>query len=294
MDSFHAKHSLTAHSGQPSRAASSDDPARDSVVRIILNLGDAGHAVGSGFVVAGPGGPSVITAFHSLSGGVCLRERLRAKTMPPPMRGSIRHGAEVIAEFPLYQRGISIFLRHPAPERANWCDVACIPFDTLTLYAVGASRAARFWSLPGIDLPRVDDGATLVDDMAVPVGKPVLLYGYPGGRDFWGAPIGVSATIAAHAPERSFLLISGDMDMGCSGAPAMAREFGGYMRSAQDGPQHVASRTPIVDQWLGMYSGRLYAVDAARQVTQHETSVGVVWTPETIRDVITDGVPDVL
>ncbi|WP_147820147.1 hypothetical protein [Salidesulfovibrio onnuriiensis] len=269
------------------------DPAAANVVRLVLTFGDSSQAIGTAFLVSGPDCPHLVTALHNFTGGVSAMARKRGDRAPRKVLVTMYHGPDKVAAFSPYQGTQGIFRMHPRPEENDWCDIASVSCDALREWAAPEALDHPFWELAGIDMPHTEKGYAQVEDMYLPTGKGALLFGFPGGRDYREHPIGVSCALAAGLPRESYILLSGHMHAGCSGAPVVAREFGGYFALREDGPVRTLRDTPVVDQWLGLYSGRLLDMGAPG-LASAETQVGVVWTPELVREVVDRGVPDSL
>jgi hypothetical protein len=262
-----------------------------SVVRLVLDFGPAGRAVASGFLVMGRRGRFLATAFHNCSGGISPESRFGRERQPRPLSIEFWHDETQVGRFPTYVGGRSLFRVHPDPEVRRGCDVAVFDCDLLASLA-DPPLPPEFLDLPGINEHPPGSVHGRVEDMFLPSGRDALVLGFPGGRDFAGGPIAAGCKIAAAPKARMpYLLVSGPTSSGCSGAPVLARDFGGYLALGPSGPRPARPDLAVVDQWLGLYSGRLRRLhdDGTRAAL---TQIGVVWTCGLVLDVGNEGVPD--
>ncbi len=270
--------------------------ASSCVVKLALDFGFKGWAVGTGFLLAGVNGPCVATAFHNCSGGISPMARFKGEARPNPLHIEMFFEGQRVARFAPYGKGCSLFRVHPDMERAGWCDVAVLDLDSLRHVQDENGASSPFWTNPGIYTTFAKCGGgdyALVTDMFLAAGHDALVFGYPGGRDFHESPIGVSCKIAALTEiKEPRLLLSGHTSAGCSGAPVVAREFGGYFSIGSSGLVRRCPDVPLVDQWLGLYSGRLENIGAGPSA--RNTQIGVVWSARIVREVADMGVHDPL
>jgi len=270
------------------------DPLFDSVVRLFLDFGDAGQAVGSAFLVNGRHGRFIATAFHNLSGGISPFDRFHLDFPPRPLSIDVWYGGVRLGRFPTYAGGRSLFSVHPDREMRKQCDVAIIDYALLEANA-DAGLPRRFLEAKGVNEQSSDATHGYVQDMFLPAGRDALILGFPGGRDFAGRPIAVCCKLAAPPEaEMPYLLVSGPTYSGCSGAVAFARDYGGYFAETRSGLARAMRDHPVVDQWLGLYSGRLTSLRREEAEAPRTTQIGVVWTAGIIQEIGDHGVPDVL
>lgn len=273
------------------------DPVSACIVKLILTLEPNLWAVGTGFVLSDPDGPCLATAFHNLSGGISSRTRFGAQIPPRPVLVEVMYAGETVARFMPYADGRSLFRVHKnlltRSVDDQW-DVAIMDMDRLRGYMTDRADTNPLWEQRGINEMHADceDAYVQVEDMFLPAGRSALVFGFPGGRDFSGQPIAVSGSIAAHGGDTApYLLLSGHTSAGCSGGPVVAREFGGYFRHEKECLIRHTPSAPLVDQWIGLYSGRLEPA-ATDNGPQEITQVGVVWSAQTVRSVVQYGVYD--
>ncbi len=292
----HHQHDLDQYMGTSLPATVPQaDPALSQVVKLILHFGQHKKAVGAGFIFSCGAKTWLATTFHNLSGGISPMARFRDRAQPRPVMVDIVHQGKSVARFSPYAKGKSLFQVHPDPCGIGGCDVATLELETLAEHKTDGAHNTLFWTLPGLDTTTCGapdcDGYALVSDMFLPTGHDALVFGYPGGYDYRDHPIGVSCKIAAQAGDvEPCLLLSGHTTSGCSGAPVIAREFGGYFSLSSDGLKKRRPDTALVDQWLGLYSGRLENTGPGQQ--PHNTQIGVVWSALTAQEVARDGVRD--
>lgn len=271
------------------------DPVSSQVVKLVLDFGGKFWAVGAGFIISCPKGRCVATAFHNFSGGLSPMARFQGGEPPRPLTVEAVFEGETVARFRPYSKGRSLFRVHPDALECGNCDVAVVDFDVLAAHALEGCENSEFWSLPGINVCGNGRrrGYVQVSDMYLSAGHDVLVFGYPGGRDFREGPIGVGCKIAAQAgDDEPCILLSGHTSTGCSGAPAVARGFGGYISLDEEGLVRKQREVPIIDQWLGLYSGRLESVGSG--LGAKKTQIGVVWSSRTVLEVSCDGIHDTL
>ncbi len=269
------------------------DPAAAGVVRLVLDRGAAGKAVATAFLAWGGRGRFLATAFHNLSGGLTPQERFLGGQPPRPLSFEILLGGASVGRFPAYVGGRSLFRVHPDPEVRRSCDVAVLDFGALEALA-DAALPGSFLEAAGVNEPCPRPGHCRVADMFLPAGRGVLVLGFPGGRDYAGGPLAVACALAAAPdPAMPFLPVSGPTDRGCSGAPAVARDFGGYFALDRDGPRRDLAGLAVVDQWLGLYSGRLTRLRFGGEGPA-TVQVGAVWTAGLVLEIGEAGVPDFL
>lgn len=261
------------------------------VVQLALNFGQSRWGVGAGFVVAGRNGPFVATAFHNLSGGVSVEER-KAGAYPNPVQVELYYEGREVAKFMPYVRQRSLFRMqdHPEKEKAGWCDVATLSLSTLAEWKTKGDEDEPFWSCPGIGADLESRDYALRDDMFLAAGRDTLVFGYPGGREYFGDPIGVGCKIASCGGQEPQFLLCGPSSAGCSGAPVVARDFGGYWHKREGILERKSPHVPIVDQWLGLYSGRLESVGSSAE--RDSTQIGVVWSAQSVQMVAFAGTRD--
>lgn len=277
-------------SGPPSGLGPFREPMTGSVARLALDFGQSGRAVASAFLVKGRRGRFLATAFHNVSGGVSPGERFARNLRSRPLVLEIWLGDVWVGRFPTSVGGRSLFRVHPDPEVRRRCDVAVLDYPALAACAEVPLPQA-FLDAPGINEHPCGPVHGRVEDMFLPAGRDALVLGFPGGRDFAGGPIAVCCQIAAAPDARMpYVLVSGPTSTGCSGAPAVARDFGGYLSLGPGGPRRSHGELAVVDQWLGLYSGRLTRLqdDGARPGT---TQIGVVWTAGLVLEIGDAGVP---
>jgi len=276
------------------------DPVSACIVKLILTLEPNLWAVGTGFVLSGPEGPCLATAFHNLSGGISAQARFGAHIPPRPVLVDVVYAGESVAHFMPYADGKSLFRVHKNLMTRSGdyqCDVAVMDMALLRSHITDKADDNPLWEQKGICAMHADcaDAYVQGEDMFLPAGRSVLVFGFPGGRDFNGQPIAVSGSIAAHDGDTApYLLLSGHTSAGCSGGPVVAREFGGYFRHEKECLIRHTPSAPLVDQWIGLYSGRLEpaANATANKGPQEITQVGVVWSAQTVRSVVQFGVCD--
>ncbi|MHC1711390.1 MAG: hypothetical protein AB9872_04480 [Solidesulfovibrio sp.] len=287
--------SATAGTPEPLfNAAASRDPMAGSVVKLVLDFGPSERAVATAFLVKGRYGRFLATAFHNVSGGISPYGRFYHGLPPRLPRIEVWCGDVLVGHFPAYAGGRSLFRVHPDPEVRRQCDVAVVDYALLEANA-DAPLVASFLEAAGVNEHPVGSVHGRVDDMFLPAGRDALVLGFPGGRDFAGGPIAVCCKIAAAPDVRMpYVLLSGPTCTGCSGAPALARDFGGYFSLGPQGPRRVLRAVPVVDQWLGLYSGRLTRLLQNNQPGPHTIQIGVVWTAASILEIGENGTPDFL
>ncbi|WP_428565194.1 MAG: hypothetical protein ACP59X_03730 [Solidesulfovibrio sp. DCME] len=274
-------------------AAPGADPATAGVVRLVLDRGAAGAAVATAFLVAGRRGRFLATAFHNLSGGLTPGERFLRGLPPNPLSFEVHLGAVRVGRFSAYVGGRSLFRVHPDPGLRGGCDVAALDFGVLEAVAGGPLPRA-FLEAPAVNEAPAVPGHGQVTDMYLPAGRGVLVLGYPGGRDYAGRPLAVGCALAAAPdPAMPYLAVSGPTSRGCSGAPAVARDFGGYLALGPTGLGRARPGLAVADQWLGLYSGRLTRLGTGGPGPA-TIQVGVVWTAGVVLETGEDGVPDFL
>jgi hypothetical protein len=269
------------------------DPLAGSVARLVLDRGPTARAVATAFLAKGRRGRFLATAFHNLSGGLAPGDRFAQGLPPRALDLEIHLGSLRVGRFASYVGGRSLFRVHPDPEIRRACDVAVLDFTALEACA-DAPLPGAFLDALGINEQPDGPGYGRVTDMFLPAGRDALVLGFPGGRDFAGTPLAVGCKIAAAPdPTMPYLPISGPTAQGCSGAPAVARDFGGYLALGPGGPQPAGGDLAVVDQWLGLYSGRLTRLrnDGPGPGT---IQIGVVWTAGLVLDIGDAGVPDFL
>lgn len=270
--------------------------AASCVVKLILDFGHNSWAVGSGFLLPGMNGTCMATTFHNFSGGISPMARFKDGAMPNPLRIDLFYEGQRMAGFTPYGKDRSLFRVHPDMQASGWCDVAVLDLAELKTEQDEEEKNSNFWTHPGIDVssaPRYNADYALVTDMFLAAGHDALVFGYPGGRDFHEMPIGVSCKIAALTEEKEpGLLLSGHTSAGCSGAPVVAREFGGYNSLGPSGLVRKNNSIPLVDQWVGLYSGRLENIGEGQLAGN--TQIGVVWSARTINEVATKGIYEAL
>jgi len=270
------------------------DPVSSQVVKLVLDFGGGKYwAVGAGFMLSGPSGPFMATAFHNFSGGLSPAARFQGRQPPRPLQVELVFEGRTVARFAPYEKGRSLFRVHPHAQICGNCDVAVVDYDDLRAHAAEDGADSRFWELPGINAYGNGNcrGYRQVSDMYLSAGHDVIVFGYPGGRDFREGPIGVGCKIAAQAGQAEpCLLLSGHTSTGCSGAPAVARGFGGYIAMDEGGLVRKERDAPITDQWLGLYSGRLESVGSG--LGAKKTQIGVVWSSHTVMEVAEHGMRD--
>ncbi len=269
------------------------DPACAGVVRLTLDRAGEGRAVATAFLVRGARGRYLATAFHNLSGGLAPWARFGRGLVPGPVSFEAHLGELRIGRFAAYVGGRSLFRVHGDEEVRRGCDVAVLDVAVLEACADGPLPRA-FFEAAAINEATGDPAHGRVEDMFLPAGRDALVLGFPGGRDFAGGPLAVGCKIAAVPdPAMPYVPVSGPTSRGCSGAPVVAREFGGYLALGANGPRRARTDLAVVDQWLGLYSGRLTRLrdDGAGPAT---IQVGVVWTAGLVLEIGADGVPDFL
>ncbi|MCJ2163436.1 MULTISPECIES: hypothetical protein [unclassified Pseudodesulfovibrio] len=222
--------------------------------------------------------------------------RFKDREAPNPLRIELFYDGHHVASFSPYEKDRSLFRVHPDMEGAGWCDVAVLDLADLRDKKKEEGENSPFWTHPGIDTsaaPPHSAAYALVTDMFLAAGRDALVFGYPGGRDFHEMPIGVGCKIAAlTGAKEPGLLLSGHTSAGCSGAPVIARDFGGYHTLESAGLVRKHCEIPLVDQWLGLYSGRLENVGAGYH--DGNTQIGVVWSARIVNEVATTGIYEVL
>jgi hypothetical protein len=209
------------------------------------------------------------------------------------------------------------YLVHPA-FRDLQCDVAALDVsdivpseNALPAVANGSviegcftldKRMSGLRLIPSInDLPARGELHTTVEDMFLPIGQDVTLFGFPGARDFQFSPIGVNTKIASSQFDESpFMLVSGPVFRGCSGGPAIARAFGGYhivTRRAGSYDYNITDLHPgyaVIDQFLGIYAGRYESRDGDfADEGDKGVQIGVVWKSSLLEDIAIHGIPDI-
>ncbi|MTJ80193.1 MAG: hypothetical protein F8N37_04100 [Telmatospirillum sp.] len=297
MSADHSIGEMAPRSEAPARDCPAD-PLTASVVRLVLHFGPDDRAVATGFLVAGRTGRFVATAFHNLSGGVSPYRRFALLEPPRPLEVEVWQGGDLIARFPTYAGGRSLFRVHRDPVMRAQCDIAAIDYGLLEANRAGGRLPDAFLATPGVNEPRTGPVYGRVRDMFLPAGRDVLVPGYPGGRDYAGRPIAVCCKIAAEPDDAMpFMLLSGPTSSGCSGAPVVARqcllpEGGGYFPAGAAAPARLPGDIRVIDQWLGLYSGRLTSVGHDGDRLPAVTQIGVAWTITLVRATGDDGVPD--
>jgi hypothetical protein len=274
--------------------AASRDPMAGSVVKLVLDFGPSERAVASGFLVKGRHGRFLATAFHNVSGGISPYGRFFQGLPPRLLQIEVWWDDALVGHFPTYAGGRSLFRVHHDPELRRQCDVAVVDYALLEANA-DVLLPPSFLEAAGVNEHPVGPVHGRVDDMFLPSGRDALVFGFPGGRDFAGGPIAVCCKIAAVPDARMpYVLLSGPTCTGCSGAVVVARDFGGYFAMGPQGPRRVLRELPVVDQWLGLYSGRLTRLFRNEQPGPRTIQVGVVWTAASILEIGENGTPDFL
>jgi hypothetical protein len=265
-----------------------------SVARLVLDFGPSGRAVASACLVRGRRGRFLATAFHNVSGGVSPEDRFVLGLPPRPLRIEVWLGDLPVGQFVTYAGGQSLFRVHPDPEKRRQCDVAVVDYALLEANAE-APLPRPFLEAVGVNEPLPGPVYGRVEDMFLPSGRDALVLGYPGGRDFAGRPIAACCKIAA-IPDAGmpYILVSGPTSSGCSGAPVVARDFGGYFALGPSGPRRIRRELAVADQWLGLYSGRLQRLFSTGQPGPRTTQIGVIWTAAMVLAIGDAGIPDFL
>lgn len=265
------------------------DPIHKHLIKIVIHLGREQWAVGSGFVIRYRNKQYLVTAFHNVSGGVSAEARFNHNMPPRPTQVELYYEGQLLLSFLPYASRRSVFLIHPQAKYIGYCDVAVMD---LSITISNLSGNALWSDTVGLQL-QADASSTqknahqLVSDMFMPVGSNVIVYGFPGGRDYKGHPIGVGSKLAACSPEKPLMLLSGYTSSGCSGGLTLARDINGYNQLTDNCTlTRNLTGTPVVDQWLGVYAGRLEGLEAGEESGIIRTHIGVVWRSKTILELI--------
>lgn len=270
------------------------DPMQQHLVKIVISLAEDQWGVGSGFIVRLKNRQYLVTAFHNLSGGISCEARFKHNIPPRSSNIELYYYDKFIFSFSPYKAGKSLFTVHPSPVACDFCDIAILDICTMLGTKSTSPLSNNVIGLPieSVSLPHpFSPHHHLVDNMFLTTGSNVLIYGFPGGRDYYGAPIGVGSKIAAYSPTARQILLSGYTTTGCSGGMVIARKTNDTSQlesTLKDGTQ---SPPLILDQLLGIYAGRLEGLEAeSSQIAR--THIGIIWNVQTILESITAGRSD--
>ena len=242
------------------------DPRTVASVCLVPYAYSAALGVATGFVVNHKNRNFLVTNYHVLSGKHPDTGELLPKAQASPDRVLIallsRSGSE-ISWRPIVQqlRGehSTLWVEHPTRGRAF--DVVALP-----LAVPDSVQAVPYPFDPGPNL-------------ALHMNSEVAVIGYPEGMS--GArftAVWKGGTIASElelaAAEKGYFWIDSNTRPGMSGAPVVARRFGGALMN--DGNYSV--HTGVVDRVLGVYAGR--AFDAP------DMTLGRVWSWDGVQEVL--------
>jgi hypothetical protein len=230
--------------------------------------------VATGFVVSYLSKVFLLTNWHVLSGrNPNTGQPIRADGAIPDMfkvssvvlnSNQIEAGEIKI----VHEDGEPKWLQHPTGQSV---DVAAIQ---LTSYSHLAAQSLS------LDLAEAD--------IIPEIGMNVFIIGFPFGIASHSnvLPVWKTGHIASE-PEvpyngRPCLLVDVTARPGMSGAPAILAPVGAYRRRSNPNTVYITSDAPVL--LLGVYSGRLVGEEA--QDLKLSSELGMVWYPQTIREVI--------
>lgn len=209
--------------------------------------------------------------------------------------------------------------------RTLLCDIAAFPLDKSREPIKGESRFSgtfRLYNRRCASLTQIEpidaiasshDGPTrhiFVQDKFLSVSSDTTIFGFPAGIDFDGYAVGINTKLASQFYcDSPYFLISGTAYSGCSGAPVVARSFGGYQALTPpdiDRVKGVVGRTasrhythayqdlkvPIIDQLVGIYSGRMLGPVEKGAEERGWGFVCQVWRWSLVIETIRNGIPD--
>ncbi len=212
------------------------------------------------------------------------------------------------------------YIVHPN-LRTLLCDIAAFPLEQCKEPIKGApymknsrlynNRVTSLNGVESIDTPLVyaPSRHAFVQDTLLSVSSDTTVFGFPAGIDFNGYAVGRNTKIASQFyGDSPYFLVSGTSYSGCSGAPVSARSFGGYQSLVPPDQDRVKGKlrawseyytytyqdikVPVIDQLIGIYSGRMIGpID--RLVEEPGASfVCQVWKWWLVIETVTNGVPD--
>lgn len=214
------------------------------------------------------------------------------------------------------------YLVHPK-LRELLCDIAAFPMDkckeplkgepymkTCRLYN---NRVGAMSYVEPINAPASSHGGpqrhTFVQDTFLSISADTTIFGFPAGVGFNGSAVGINTKLASQVySDLPYFLVSGTAYSGCSGAPVSARSFGGYralippdVDSVKGGLRSWSQyytcayqdlKLPIIDQLIGIYSGRMIGPAETSVAERGWGFLCQVWKWQFVIETIENGVPD--
>lgn len=286
------------------------DATCSSVVKIVTYKSDGSidNRASTGFLVKGKNENFLVTNYHVVP-GMPVDTRFVRGPRTPPHTIELWHFGVPVAE----ASGANLIYKvHPDFAQLH-CDIAAIPIGQFRPSSKAKPHASGFSYNKNVSnietiraLSQKDEvhGHKYVDDMFLPIGRDVTVFGFPGGIDQNSYPIGVNTKIASDAYRGHEILVSGGTYKGCSGGPAVARSIAGYQALLPKFPEsfhseyvvktHMGSAS-IVDHIIGIYAGRKIINqehDEYRDTNDNAIQVGVIWKFEDVIRTIFEGIDD--
>ena len=296
-----------------------NDPVMQRIVRLVAYMTPDRSdrpSVATGFIMERDGERFLISNYHVFTG-------------LSPERRFLGHHPKVPAVIEIWNFGVPVadvyvgtdYLVHP-DLRNSLCDIAAYNLSKAKDPEKGEPhqnfgrifnrRVNALKLIAPLDAPYcAEDGVEMhrfVGDAFVPISRDATVFGYPGGIDFDSYAVGVNTKIASsfYSP-LPYFLVSGTTYKGCSGGPVVARSIGGYLALKLARQEefrrgwassyrvcHEEATVPIVDQLIGIYSGRLLNLAEMNETGNEEGAgfIGKVWHWRLVKELLEMGIPD--